>query len=113
MTSPDRTPAAHTPEPWEPIFDPIFDVGIGARTPEGPKLVAKLPAGGTTSRADAGRIAACVNACAGIPTPTLNLLPAGTLVVLLDDALVALIEDAHPPDDLDNLSLAAGGPECP
>ncbi len=93
---------SHTKEPWS--FSPAengLEWGVEAGK-WGVAICADAPGDGT-SEANARRIVACVNACAGIPTDDLERCPSGGLFHLADmanevvkqrDELLAALEDA-------------------
>lgn len=59
----------HTPEPWEIEVwgHELFGVYPNPAGPEG--VIARVTEGGAENKANAHRIVACVNACAGIADP--------------------------------------------
>ncbi len=62
----------HTPEPW--LVDPEFNARTDSLSIRASRLVVaetKYLGGTKLARANAARIVACVNACAGIPTEQL------------------------------------------
>lgn len=76
---------SHTKEPWS--FSPAengLEWGVEAGK-WGVAICADAPGDGT-SEANARRIVACVNACAGIPTDDLERCPSGGLFHLTDMA---------------------------
>ena len=93
---------SHTKEPWS--FSPAengLEWGVEAGK-WGVAICADAPGDGT-SEANARRIVACVNACAGIPTDDLERCPSGGLFHLADmanevvkqrDELLASVEKA-------------------
>ena len=93
---------SHTKEPWS--FSPAengLEWGVEAGK-WGVAICADAPGDGT-SEANARRIVACVNACAGIPTDDLERCPSGGLFHLADmanevvkqrDELLAALNDA-------------------
>ncbi len=58
----------HTPEPWFFGHDPVSDFYVRGTPEEGISLYL----GQHMNMADARRIVACVNACAGLPTDVLD-----------------------------------------
>lgn len=68
----------HTPEPWlsspHGVPDHVTQIGIYAEKGNGRDLAVV-----TSSKADAERIVACVNACAGIPNEVLEAQQSGGL----------------------------------
>jgi hypothetical protein len=81
----DRCTCAHTPEPWEAVLLQADGVvirreGWELRTDDYDVACAIERGAPIRKEADARRIAACVNACAGIPTEALQ---AGALARVL------------------------------
>ena len=76
----------HTPEPWEIEVwgHELFGVYPNPAGPEG--VIARVTEGGAENKANAHRIVACVNACAGIADPSAvpDLLEAATLIDSMD-----------------------------
>ena len=62
--------ANHTPEPWKTDELEIFIFGNDGNLTATPFMCAGRPS--ETANANARRIVACVNACAGIPTEDLE-----------------------------------------
>jgi len=95
-----KTMANHTPEPWKTDEREILIFGNDGNLTAIPFMCAGRPS--ETPKANARRIVACVNACAGIPNDALNDLD-GTLnkiksaieinrtIALADDAKLATV----------------------
>lgn len=69
-----ETQAKHTPEPWHTEGESPYHIAIVYHQPGKKfKVVARTPDGTTKeNKANARRIVACVNACAGIDTETME-----------------------------------------
>lgn len=85
----------HTPEPWEAQWQPRLSVIHG---PEGEHIADtgcwrddEHP----EMRANAERIVACVNACAGISTEQLSPRLLTRVFTVLEEAAESLDDDAH------------------
>jgi len=89
-------PDGHSPEPWEEEYDPKLDPpwGVFAVMGNVKELVAAIHS--LKAPGDAQRLRACVNACAGIPTDSLQANLFGKVWIVVQE-LCDLVEGKPAP----------------